>query len=117
MGCDLLRYGLGPATTATLDDIELVHSSQNFLVFNKRYDVLINSDDRKIKVTMEHQIRKLLPDLANPNLGHGFYFVHRLDYATSGLICIPQNKSCRPRFQRLLESQDTEILRCPVERP
>jgi len=90
--CDLFRYGIGQARSATLDDIEVVHSSQNYLVLNKRYDVLINSDDRNIKVTLEHQIRKLIPTLADPKLVHGFYFVHRLDYATSGVICIAKNK-------------------------
>ena len=109
--CDIFRYGIGQAQSATLDDIEVVHSSHNFLVCNKRYDVLINSDDKKIKVnqcilfhgeihvhlkcwkvTLEHQIRKLFPYLADPRLVHGFYFVHRLDYATSGVICIAKNK-------------------------
>lgn len=36
------------------------------------------------------------PGLANKLLTHEFYFVHRLDFATSGLMCIPANKhSCR----------------------
>merc|ERR1711928_16403 len=53
---------------------------------------MINSNDRNIKVTLEHQIRKLFPSLADPKLVHGFYFVHRLDYATSGAICIAKHK-------------------------
>lgn len=32
------------------------------------------------------------PHLVNKNLEHGFYFVHRLDYVTSGVICIALNK-------------------------
>ena len=47
---DLMRYGIGQAQKATIDDIEILHSSLNFIVVNKRYDVLINSDDRKVKV-------------------------------------------------------------------
>ena len=42
--------------------------------------------------SLQLQIKKLFPDLANPNLQHDFYFVHRLDYATSGIICIPLHK-------------------------
>lgn len=34
----------------------------------------------------------MLPDLANPKLYHEFHFVHRLDYPTSGVICIASNK-------------------------
>lgn len=35
---------------------------------------------------------KKYPHLVNKNLEHGFYFVHRLDYVTSGVICIALNK-------------------------
>lgn len=28
----------------------------------------------------------------NPKLQHGFYFIHRLDYATSGAICVALHK-------------------------
>lgn len=41
---------------------------------------------------MQLQLRELFPDLVNPNLQHDFYFVHRLDYATSGIICIALHK-------------------------
>ena len=46
----LFRYGIGPAKTASLDDIQVLHSSQNFLVVNKRYDVLINCDNPNVQV-------------------------------------------------------------------
>jgi 23S rRNA-/tRNA-specific pseudouridylate synthase len=41
---------------------------------------------------LQLQLRQLFPDLVNPNLQHDFYFVHRLDYATSGIICIALHK-------------------------
>jgi 23S rRNA-/tRNA-specific pseudouridylate synthase len=44
------------------------------------------------QVSLQLQLRKLFPDLVNPNLQHDFYFVHRLDYATSGIICIALHK-------------------------
>lgn len=34
----------------------------------------------------------MLPGLVNPRLCHDFHFVHRLDYVTSGVICIALNK-------------------------
>ena len=46
----LLRYGLRPATNARLDQLLILHASPHFIVVNKRYDVLINCDDRNIKV-------------------------------------------------------------------
>ncbi|XP_011503640.1 PREDICTED: RNA pseudouridylate synthase domain-containing protein 1-like [Ceratosolen solmsi marchali] len=38
------------------------------------------------------EIRRMLPNLINSNLYHEFYFVHRLDYVTSGVMCIALNK-------------------------
>lgn len=35
---------------------------------------------------------KKYPHLVNTNLEHCFYFVHRLDYVTSGVLCIALNK-------------------------
>jgi len=35
---------------------------------------------------------KKYPHLVNSNLEHGFYFVHRLDFVTSGVLCIALNK-------------------------
>nr|CAD7447549.1 unnamed protein product [Timema bartmani] len=43
-------------------------------------------------VSLQLQLRKLYPELVNPGLKHDFYFVHRLDYATSGVICLALNK-------------------------
>nr|CAD7576398.1 unnamed protein product [Timema californicum] len=44
------------------------------------------------QVSLQLQLRKLYPELVNPGLKHDFYFVHRLDYATSGVICLALNK-------------------------
>ncbi|XP_068082451.1 RNA pseudouridylate synthase domain-containing protein 1 isoform X2 [Anabrus simplex] len=75
-----------------VQDLIILHKSEHFLVLNKGYDVVINSNDPKVKVSLQLQLRKLFPALINPNLQHEFYFVHRLDYATSGVICIALHK-------------------------
>lgn len=36
--------------TASIDDIRILHRSNNFIVVDKHYDVLINSDDPNDKV-------------------------------------------------------------------
>lgn len=51
-----LRYGIGRATKATLDDIEILHRSSNFIIVNKKFDVLINSDDSNNKVNTIIQV-------------------------------------------------------------
>lgn len=72
--------------------VEVVHRSENFLIVNKPYDMYINSDNPDRKNTLQLVLRKMLPDLVNPKLCHEFHFVHRLDYPTSGVMCIALNK-------------------------
>lgn len=41
---------------------------------------------------MAEQLRIRFPSLADPALEHGFRFVHRLDYATSGCLAVALSK-------------------------
>ncbi|KAI4494383.1 hypothetical protein M0802_008875 [Mischocyttarus mexicanus] len=70
----------------------ILYSSNNFLVVHKPYDMFINSNIPERKNTLQFVLKKMFPNLANPMLSHEFHFVHRLDYATSGIICIALNK-------------------------
>lgn len=88
--CDYFNILFNIKTSDT--KVEILYRSENFIVLNKAYDVVINSDDPKVKISLQLQLRKLFPNLANPNLHHEFYFVHRLDYVTSGVICIALHK-------------------------
>ncbi|KAJ9586314.1 hypothetical protein L9F63_020022 [Diploptera punctata] len=81
-----------PVKASTLDDVEILYKSNNFLVVNKSHDIVINSNDPMVKESLQLQLKKLFPHLVNPSLQHDFYFVHRLDYATSGIMCIPLHK-------------------------
>ncbi|EFN75107.1 RNA pseudouridylate synthase domain-containing protein 1 [Harpegnathos saltator] len=72
--------------------VKVVHRSENFLVVNKPYDMYINSNNPDRRNTLQLELKKMLPDLVNPKLCHEFHFVHRLDYPTSGVICIALNK-------------------------
>lgn len=41
---------------------------------------------------MDVLLRQKFPYLINHNLEHSFYFVHRLDFVTSGVLCLALNK-------------------------
>ncbi|KAJ8918698.1 hypothetical protein NQ315_015018 [Exocentrus adspersus] len=71
--------------------INVLYNSDNILVINKQYDMKINSN-KENEVTVQTLLKRQYPSLANERLFHEFYFPHRLDYATSGLMCIPKNK-------------------------
>lgn len=50
----------------------------------------------------------MLPDLVNPKLRHEFYFVHRLDYPTSGIMCIALNKKAARAASSAFENQKVQ---------
>ncbi|XP_017780252.1 PREDICTED: RNA pseudouridylate synthase domain-containing protein 1-like [Nicrophorus vespilloides] len=77
---------------------EIIYFSKNYLLVNKPYDLLINSNNKN-QYTIQTYLRRKVPEHINNKLYHDFYFVHRLDYATSGILCIPLNKNaCKITF-------------------
>ncbi|CAK9802510.1 RNA pseudouridylate synthase domain-containing protein 1 [Anthophora quadrimaculata] len=87
------------------NDIDVLYHSENFLVIFKPYDMCINSNNPEKKDTVQFGIKKILPNLANPNLFHEFHFVHRLDYVTSGIMCIALNKKAAHAASNAFESR------------
>lgn len=45
-----------------------------------------------LQFSLHEKLLQEYPTLANKSLKHYFYFVNRLDYSTSGLLCIALNK-------------------------
>lgn len=88
--------------------VKVVHHSENFLVIDKPYDMYINSNNPDRKNTVQLELRKMLPDLVNPKLRHEFYFVHRLDYPTSGIMCIALNKKAARAASFAFENQKVQ---------
>ncbi|XP_020283515.1 RNA pseudouridylate synthase domain-containing protein 1-like isoform X2 [Pseudomyrmex gracilis] len=88
--------------------VEIVYRSENFLMVNKPYDMYINSNNPDRKNTLQLELRKMLPGLVNPKLCHEFYFVHRLDYPTSGIICIALNKKAAQAASSAFENQNVQ---------
>ncbi|XP_014274671.1 RNA pseudouridylate synthase domain-containing protein 1 isoform X1 [Halyomorpha halys] len=72
--------------------IDVLHQSDNFLVINKGHDIVINSNDPLVAESLHSILSKLYPSLVNPKLRHYFHFVHRLDFVTSGVLCLALNK-------------------------
>ncbi|KAL1492405.1 hypothetical protein ABEB36_010657 [Hypothenemus hampei] len=68
-------------------------SNEDLIILDKEPDFKINSN--KIgEQTVQTFLKLNFPWLASEKLFHEFYFAHRLDYATSGILCIPKNKEC-----------------------
>eukprot|EP00102_Acyrthosiphon_pisum_P025608 XP_016662818.1 PREDICTED: RNA pseudouridylate synthase domain-containing protein 1 [Acyrthosiphon pisum] len=72
-------------------NVEIVYKSNDFIIVNKPEDVFTNNHN-KARPSLDVLLRKKYPHLVNSNLEHSFYFVHRLDFVTSGVLCIALNK-------------------------
>lgn len=72
-------------------DVEIVYKSNDFIIVNKPEDIFTNNHN-KARPSLDVILGKKYPHLVNSKLEHSFYFVHRLDFVTSGLLCIALNK-------------------------
>ncbi|XP_041984300.1 RNA pseudouridylate synthase domain-containing protein 1-like [Aricia agestis] len=86
--------------------VNVLYESDNFIIVNKPYDMYINSDDKEEKNTVTFYIGSLnshLRSSMNP-----LHFIHRLDYATSGVLCIAKKKSAAAEAGKLFEKRLTK---------
>ncbi|CAG9790586.1 unnamed protein product [Diatraea saccharalis] len=85
--------------------VEKLYESENFLVVNKPFDMYINSDDENEKNTVTCHIAS--PDSHMSSSAYPLHFVQRLDYSTSGVLCIAKTKGAAARAGRLFEKRET----------
>ena len=77
----------------------VLHQCKNFLCFNKPFDVRMNGD---FVITVEKMTRSYVAS----TLGMGtasIHCVHRLDYATSGILCVALNKKAARVASKVFE--------------
>ncbi|KAF9796951.1 hypothetical protein SFRURICE_012582 [Spodoptera frugiperda] len=86
--------------------VEKLYESDNYLIVNKPYDMYINSDDEHEKNTVTYHIAS--PDSHLSSSLFPLHFVQRLDYATSGVLCIAKNKSSAAQAGKLFEQRMTK---------
>lgn len=84
--------------------LRILYESDCFLIVSKPPDVYINHEDPSID-TLATRLKILFPSKADPQLVHGFRFVHRLDYATSGVICLALSASACKKASRAFEKR------------
>lgn len=70
---------------------KILKLTKNFIAVDKSFDLKINSNEDD-EITLQTYLRNMYPELVSKTLHHQFHFVHRLDFSTSGVICIPLNK-------------------------
>ncbi|XP_065165739.1 RNA pseudouridylate synthase domain-containing protein 1-like [Atheta coriaria] len=85
----------------------VIYESAHFKFVNKPPDMRINSNNPS-HYTLQTYLLETYPQQSNAKLYHNFYFVHRLDYATSGIICIPMTKHACKVISEVFQSRRAE---------
>uniref|UniRef100_A0A8D8YYW0 RNA pseudouridylate synthase domain-containing protein 1 n=1 Tax=Cacopsylla melanoneura TaxID=428564 RepID=A0A8D8YYW0_9HEMI len=85
--------------------VEILHQNENFLIVNKPPDLLINGGDADVNDTLHTRLENQFPALICRELKYSFYFPHRLDYSTSGLIAIALNKEACNLMRQYFEKR------------
>lgn len=91
---------------ASLDRLKVLHHSDDFIVVDKHWDIRIDSKMWYEKVTVQAQLRKHFPELADPNTYYGFRFCHQLDFSTSGALCVALNKAAAGKAYRCFKDRN-----------
>ncbi|KAF5395848.1 RNA pseudouridylate synthase domain-containing protein 1 [Paragonimus heterotremus] len=74
-------------------NFHVIYEKDGLIVLNKHPDLLINHENPWLYcLTLQMQLFFNRPCFANWKLNNMFHFVNRLDYATSGLICIASDR-------------------------
>jgi len=84
----------------------ILYHSEHYIIIDKEFDILINSD-RPEDVTVQNQLKHQFPQLANSRLKHDFHFAHRLDFSTSGALCIALTKNAAKEAMASFSSRNT----------
>ncbi|XP_045782987.1 RNA pseudouridylate synthase domain-containing protein 1-like [Maniola jurtina] len=85
--------------------VEKLLENDDFVIVNKPYDMYINSNNENEKNTVTCHIASHDSHLSTST--SPLYFVHRLDYSTSGILCIAKNKTAAGRAGKLFEKRLT----------
>lgn len=99
--------GVQPISHTNPKKLRVLHKSEHYLAVNKHPDLLFNTDD-KTRFSLFDQIKECYPEHFNPNLGHGFYVLHRLDFSTSGVVVIPLSKEATAKGTKEFEQRRTK---------
>lgn len=86
--------------------IPKLYQSEDYLIVNKPYDMYINSEDENEKNSVTYNIAK--HDSHHSTSSDPLHFVHPLDYATSGVLCIAKNKRASAIAGKLFEKRETK---------
>ncbi|CAL9693749.1 unnamed protein product [Knipowitschia caucasica] len=90
---------------ASLDNLQVVSQSDDYIVVDKHWDIRIDSKMWYEKLTVQAQLRQHFPELADPNTYYGFRFCHQLDFSTSGALCVALNKAAAGQAYRCFKDR------------
>ncbi|KAF6030521.1 hypothetical protein EB796_011172 [Bugula neritina] len=98
-----------------MEKLDILRHDANYILVNKPPDIKINSNEES-EITIETILKQRgirCRDADSPkHLRHSYYWVHRLDYATSGVLCVGLTKQAARVAQRAFEER--KVKKCYV---
>ncbi|XP_050360312.1 RNA pseudouridylate synthase domain-containing protein 1-like [Nymphalis io] len=85
--------------------VEKIYEDDDYVIVNKPFDMFINSNNENEKNTVACHIASHDSHLSTSS--NPLHFAQRLDYSTSGVLCIAKTKQAAARAGRLFEKRLT----------
>ncbi|MEE6497897.1 hypothetical protein FKM82_002920 [Ascaphus truei] len=89
----------------SIENLSILYQSPDFLVVNKHWDIRIDSKMWYETLTVQSQLKRMFPELADPGTYYGFRFCHQLDFSTSGALCVALNKEAAGRAYKCFKER------------
>ena len=102
-----------------IKNIEVLYEDDEFLVVNKKANLLTVSTDKEKNRTLFHQVYSYVKDL---NKNNKVFIVHRLDKETSGIVLFAKNEKIKELLQEkwndlvTLRQYQAIVSGCPLKK-
>lgn len=89
--------------------VKILYRNSDCVVVDKPADMAINAwDHERHPVTVATLLEEMIPECVDLSVPNRFRFVHRLDFSTSGVLCIALNKKGAARIQKCFQERLTD---------
>ena len=89
-------------------NIRIVVKNDDFIVVDKPFDLVLNSDDPERDSVFKRLAEKYPHEADFRKYRHGFAVVHRLDYSTSGLVAVALNSKAASAAAKAFEARKVD---------
>lgn len=88
--------------------LTILFENEDYIVVDKPFDIAINTmDSVSHPITVATLLESARPHRVDLSCVHKFRFVHRLDFSTSGVLCVALNKTAAAKLSAAFQQRRT----------